>query len=138
MTEVVEAIALLLNTRSESIELREENKFLRAAQEANVADVRQLTAALAVAKRDLEVERANVQRLERQIAILNAENAAVKRDRDGDRALIARLEKEVVDHHEGRKRLRTSYRTISGYIGEEGCDPEAKKALDSLKDHLKL
>ena len=137
----VESVALLLNTRSEVIELRvknEEIKFLRAAQEANVADVRKLTAEVAVARRDLEAERASVQRLERQIATLNTENAAVKRDRDGDRALINRLEKEVVDHHEGRKRLRSSYRTISGYIGEEGCDPEAKKALDSLRDHLKI
>jgi chromosome segregation ATPase len=137
----VESIALLLNTRSEVIELRaksEEVKFLRAAQEANVTDVKKLTAELAVAKRDLEVERTNVQRLERQIATLNAENTAVKRDRDGDKALINRLEREVIEHHDGRKRLRSSYRTISNYIGEEGCDPEAKQALDSLRDHLKI
>lgn len=137
----VESIALLLNTRSEVIELRarqEEVKFLRTAHEVNVADVRKLTAEVAVARRDLEVERTNVQRLERQIATLTAENAAVKRERDVDRALINRLEKEVVEHHEGRKRLRGSYRTISNYIGEDGCDQEAKQALENLRDHLKL
>lgn len=133
----VESVALLLNTRCEVTKQQEDKaelKILRISHDANVTDIRKLTADLAVARRDLETERAKFQQ---QIATLTSENAAVKRDRDADRALTNRLEKEVLEHHEGRKRLRTSYRTISGYIGE-GCDQKAKEALDSLRDHLKL
>ena len=133
----VESVALLLNTRSEIIELRvknEEVKFLRAAHEVNVNEIKTLTADLAVAKRDLETQKAKFQQ---QIATQASDNAALKRDRDADKALTTRLEKEVLEHHEGRKRLRTSYRILLEYIGQ-GCDQKPKEALDSLRDHLKL